>query len=391
MTALSWLLFLPPVARASSGLDGAERLTLQSKALAEERVLAVVTPASYASGQGRYPVLYLTDAEAQLGHARATAEFLAGNGLMPEVILVGILNTHRTRDLTPTRGTSAERTDYPTAGGGESFLDFLERELAPSIDARYRTFPLRLFAGHSFGGLLGIHALLSRPGLFQAVVAASPSLGWDDGLLLREARALKAGAGPVPKGLYVTLGEKEASPPVLEDFEGFAQGMRAVPWPGFDFGWQRLPEEDHGSSVLLGYYAGLRHLFSGWRMPLEAPASLATVQAHFQGLSARWGYAVEPPETLVNWFGYAALQRRAVGEALDLFRFNVGAHPLSANAQAGLGEGLVRAGQLDAARECYRQAVQLGEKTADPALPAFRAHLDALDERLRTPPASAGR
>ncbi len=386
-----WLLLLSPPAQAAGSLDGAERLTLQSRVLGEERVLAVVTPASYASGQQRYPVLYLTDAEAHLGHARATAEFLARNGLMPEVLLVGILNTHRTRDLTPNRGTAAERTDFPTAGGGESFLDFLEHELAPAIEARYRTVPLRLYAGHSLGGLLGIHALLSRPALFQAVVAASPSLVWDDALLLREARALKAGTGRVPRGLYVTLGEREASPPVLQDFDGFAQGMRAVPWPGFDFRWQRLPEEDHGSSVLLGYYAALRHLFSGWRMPREAPASLAMVAAHFRGLSERWGYAVEAPEAVVNAFGYAALQRRAVGEALDLLRFNTGAHPLSANAQDSLGEGLERAGQLDAARECYRQAVQLGERTGEPGLPAFRAHLDALDERPRSPPSSAGR
>ena len=100
--ALLLLSFLPFPAGASSGLDGAERLLLRSSVLGEERVLAVVTPASYARGQERYPVLYLTDGDAQMGHARATAEFLARNGLMPEVILVGILNTERSRDLTPT-------------------------------------------------------------------------------------------------------------------------------------------------------------------------------------------------------------------------------------------------------------------------------------------------
>ncbi|MGO9065318.1 MAG: alpha/beta hydrolase-fold protein [Myxococcaceae bacterium] len=387
------LVALSLAASVSSGPAGAERLTLHSQALGEERVSAVVMPASYGRGQQRYPVLYLTDAEAQLGHTRTTADFLARNGLMPEVIVVGILNTQRTRDLTPTAGTAAEHADYPTAGGGERFLDFLEHELVPAVEARYRTVPLRLYAGHSFGGLLGVHALLSRAGLFQAVVAASPSLGWDDGLVLREARALKAGRPPLPRGLYVTLGGREASPEVLEDFESFAKAMQHVPWPNFDWAWQLVPDEDHGSTVLLGYYAGLRHLFAGWRMPLEAPAatappSLAQLLAHFQGLSERWGYSVEPPEALVDLLGYVALRQKALGEALELFRYNVAAYPESANAQESLGLALARAGQLDAARECYRQAVELAEKSGDPQLAPLRARLDALDERLQTPPSS---
>jgi uncharacterized protein len=387
---LVFLALLPGAAPASSGLDGAERLTLRSKVLGEERVLAVVTPASYAHGQERYPVLYLSDAEAHIGHARATAEFLARNDLMPEVILVGILNTSRTRDLTPTRGTEAERTDFPKAGGGERFLDFIERELVPAVDARYRTVPMRLYAGHSLGGLLGVHALLTRPALFQAVVAASPSLAWDDALMAREARALRGGTAPVPRALYVTVGGLEASPEVVEDFQGFARAMQAVPWPGFDWAWLVLPNEDHGSVVLPAYYAGLRHLFAGWRMPPQDahgtfPPSLATLRAHYQGLTERWGYGIPPPEGVVNLLGYTALQHGAIASALEFFRFNVASHPNSANVHDSLGEALERDGQPAAARESYRRAVRLAEAGADPLLPQHRAHLERLEHRMPAP------
>jgi len=386
-----FLVLLPLAAEASSGLDGAERLTLTSRILGEERVLAVVTPASYAHGQQRYPVLYLTDAETQLGHARATVEFLSRNGLLPEMVLVGILNTSRTRDLTPTRGSSEEQPRFPTAGGGERFLDFIERELIPFIDARYRTLPMRVYAGHSFGGLLGLHALFTRPHLFAAVVAASPSVGWDDGLVLREAEALKAGQPPLPLALHVTLGGREASPDVLEDFRDLALAMKAVPWPDFDWAWQLLPGEDHGSVVLPGYYAGLRHIFAGWRMPLEqlqgpSPPTLSTVRAYYQALSQRWGITVGPPEGLVNLAGYAALQRGATAEAIDLFRFNVTSHPESANAFDSLGEALERDGQLPAARESYRHAVLKATQNADPLLGPFHAHLAQLEKRLGTGP-----
>ncbi len=124
------------------------------------------------------------------------------------------------------------------------------------------------------------------------------------------------------------------------------------------------------------------------RRQRRPPPSLAQLLAHFQGLSERWGYSVEPPEALVDLLGYVALKQKALGEALDLFRYNVAAHPESAVAQESLGQALARAGQLDAARECYRQAVELAEKSGDPQLAPLRARLDALDERLQTPPPS---
>lgn len=383
--ALLLLSFLPFPAGASSGLDGAERLLLHSSVLGEERVLAVVTPASYARGQERYPVLYLTDGDAAMGHARATAEFLARNSLMPEVILVGILNTVRSRDLTPTPGTKEEQAAFPASGGGERFLDFIERELIPAVDARYRTAPMRLYAGHSLGGLLGLHALFCRPGLFQAVVAASPSLEWDEGLVLREARAIKAGAGPVPRALYVTLGGLEATPDVLEDYLALAKALELLPWPDFAWGWQVLPGEDHGSVVLPGYYTGLRRVFGDWRMPPSTSVpSVAALRAHYQGLSQRWGYSVVPPEGLVNALGYVALRRGATASAIELFRLNAAAHPTSADVQDSLGEALERDGQLSAARESYRRAVVLAEERRDPLLPELRAHLEQLDKRLGT-------
>jgi uncharacterized protein len=386
-------LLLPLGASASSGLDGAERVTLFSKVLGEERVLGVVTPASYGRSQERYPVLYLTDAEVHLGHARATVEFLARNGLMPEMVLVGIFNTARTRDLTPTAGTQAEHTAFPSAGGGERFLDFIAEELIPAIDARYRTVPTRLYAGHSFGGLLGVHAVLTRPGLFRAVVAASPSLVWDGALMAREARALENGLPRTARALFVTVGGKEAPPPVLEDYQDFARAMRDVARPGFDWSWSVIPDEDHGSVVLSAYYAGLRHLFSGWRMPLEEPSAppptLRNVQVHYANLSERWGYPIAPPEGVVNLQGYRALQHGAEPEAIELFRFNVAAHPDSPNVYDSLGEALERNAQPSAARESYRKAVELGESAGDSQLPSFRAHLEKLDRRALAPASSA--
>jgi predicted alpha/beta superfamily hydrolase len=156
--------------------DTATRLAFKSEVLGEERVVLVRTPPRYARGSERYPVLYLTDGDAHILHTSATVEFLARNGRMPEMIVVGITNTDRTRDLTPTQAFDDAQTNPPRkSGGADKFLKFIETELVPLVESRYRTQPYRIFAGHSLGGLFAVHAMLARPDLFNALIADRPS------------------------------------------------------------------------------------------------------------------------------------------------------------------------------------------------------------------------
>ena len=79
-----------------------------------------------------------------------------GNIQIPELIIVALPNTRRTRDLTPTHAirdySGKEEPNFSFSGGGESFLRFMEEELMPHIEAKYRTQPYRILVGHSLGG-----------------------------------------------------------------------------------------------------------------------------------------------------------------------------------------------------------------------------------------------
>ncbi len=141
---------------AQTPLTIGEMFTLDSKVMGEPRKVLVWTPGDAANGRA-YPVLYLTDAERQFGHTVTTVEFLSRNGRIPPMIVVGVFNTDRTRDLTPYRDKDDETTgQMATAGGADRFLKFMETELIPWVESRYRTQTFRAFAGHSFGGLFGI-------------------------------------------------------------------------------------------------------------------------------------------------------------------------------------------------------------------------------------------
>src|SRR5512137_1758480 len=96
-------------ALASEPITIGETWKLTSKVLGEERVVLVSPPADYARTTERYPVLYMTDGDEHLVHTRGTVNFLVANGLMPDVIVVGLPNTDRNRDLTPTHAFRTER------------------------------------------------------------------------------------------------------------------------------------------------------------------------------------------------------------------------------------------------------------------------------------------
>lgn len=138
-----------------------------SPTLKEERKIWIYNPAN-GNNTEHFPVLYLLDAE---DYFFATVGIIKQmTGRWPSMIVVGITNTNRSRDLTPTSDNT------PNSGGGSQFMRFIEKELMPHIDSLYPTAPYRLFSGHSLGGLTVINTLITNPKLFNAYIAIDPSL-----------------------------------------------------------------------------------------------------------------------------------------------------------------------------------------------------------------------
>ena len=121
--------------------------SIESKVLGETRELWVHTPRGYDKSKRSYPVLYLLDGPHHFTHTVGTSGFLARNGKMPEVIVVGIKNTERTRDMTPTKDASIKMPAMANAGGGDRFLAFLSDEVAPFLAKEYRTSGYRMLVG----------------------------------------------------------------------------------------------------------------------------------------------------------------------------------------------------------------------------------------------------
>lgn len=189
---LACLNFTPTlvVAQASSDVVIGQRLSMHSKILKEDRRYMVYLPQSYYTtdaAERRYPVVYLLDGGAHFnattGIIHHLSSYTSAVRRIPEMIVVALPNTRRTRDLTPTHTTSGPYSEG--SGGSEAFLRFISDELIPHIDSKYRTSPERTLAGHSLGGLFALCVFLEQPELFRNYIAIDPSLWWDNQLLVR--------------------------------------------------------------------------------------------------------------------------------------------------------------------------------------------------------------
>jgi predicted alpha/beta superfamily hydrolase len=189
-------------------------LTLESRILAQTRRINVHLPAGYDTSGKTYPVLYLMDGgeTEDFPHIAGLAQLGALSWTYREMIVIGIEGIDRRHDLTHPTSIAQEKADYPTTGGAQAYRRFLAEELKPWVAARYRVGGEDAIIGESLAGLFVIETLLKQPDLFDAYIAASPSLWWSDQALARGAAADLAlwPAGGARK-LYLTIGDEGAA------------------------------------------------------------------------------------------------------------------------------------------------------------------------------------
>jgi len=349
--------------------------TIRSEVLGEARRILAYMPAGYNLSQTSYPVLYVLDGLAHFHHATATAEFLARNGLIPQMIIIGIPNTERARDLTPTQGE-----DIAESGGAEQFAEFIETELVPWVNSHFRTQPFRIVMGHSLSGMFAINTLLTRPELFDGYIAASPHLVWDDDYVVSAADLAFDSPVDGNRWLYYTFGDE---PDYESVRKSFTKVMKKKAPDDLQWAVVKLGQDTHHATGLLTLYQGLEWVYSGWLFDEDlTETNLTALQDHYVGLSERYGYEIRIPEGMVNRLGYTVMGRDEFDQAIQIFKFNVGSYPGSANVYDSLGEGYEAAGELALAKMNYEIAVKKGTENSDPNTRIYKLHLDDITQRM---------
>ena len=111
---------------------------------------------------------------------------IKANKILP-VILVGIENIQRRKDLTGPTTIEKDKENAPEIIGSEQFRAFINDELIPEINRRYRTTNKKGIIGESLAGLFVTETFLLKPELFDFYIAFDPSLWWSDKYLVKTA------------------------------------------------------------------------------------------------------------------------------------------------------------------------------------------------------------
>jgi len=343
-----------------SPINVGESFIIHSSILNEDRTILIYKPEGYLESNESYPVLYLTDGESHLIQMGGTVSFLSSTGIsyMPKLIIVGITNTDRARDLTPAPLHGADK-QFPNGGGAEKFLSFIASELKPLIKSKYRTSPFEILAGTSLGGLFAINTFINHPEAFNAFFAISPALWWD-----KKEAVLKADSvlrKPIAKNkfLYFTLcsGDSKVLQESTKQFQATLQRRMTD-----SLRWQNkfIDNETHNSSPLLGYYAALKFLYARWHG--DGFNSLSELENHYALLSKEYGYRIDVPEGEVNSLGYGLLFSGKTEESIVVFKNNIERFPDDPNVYDSMGDAYKIAGKLDLAKVNYEKGCELGKK-----------------------------
>jgi len=343
-----------------------EQHILHSNILNEDREYSVNLPESYSkqgSSYKRYPVLIILDGNAHFRSISGMVNYMSsgynGNARIPEMIVVAIQNIDRRRDFTPDKIITKRENN---SGGGESFLSFLEDELIPELDQKYRTDPYRILFGHSLGGLLATHAYMKEKTLFNGFIAVDPSFGTLDADTM-DKKLDAVTEKSFERYIYIAtanwgkknIKNRDRHVRLYEALNSKCQGEFYAKLEYFE-------NENHGSVPLIAFYNGISTIFEGYGIYYRNIESKEQLTQHFQSISQRLSWDIRPTEYLVNRVGYSMLQSRDESEkskALAFFILNTENFPDSFNAFDSLGEAYEALGDKERAIENYRKSLVL--------------------------------
>ncbi|WP_121811376.1 alpha/beta hydrolase-fold protein [Mucilaginibacter kameinonensis] len=365
---------------------------LHSKILNEDQTYWVSLPLNYDNpkfASAKFPVIYVLDGDANFATVSAMIRQLSvrnGNSILPEAIVIGVMNNHRSRDFTP-YSSSFWLYDTPPpfnhSGGGENFTTYLSEELIPHIDSAYHTAPYRVLIGHSLGGLAATNVLVHHQSMFNGYIIIDPSLWFDNQIFLKKSLdVLRKGQF---SGISLYLGIANNLSPGMDTLQmmkdtarknlhmrsifRFKNTLLNIHGNGLRFKYLYYRNDTHMSIPMIAEYDGLRFLFDFYRLPGSVEQTFfdpqnhddpgQVISRHFEKVSRVLGYRVLPPESLVNLFANTMQNYYLPDKALRLYLLNTQDYPQSYGAWESLGDYYVQQKRYQEAIQSYQHALKL--------------------------------
>lgn len=339
---------------------------LHSDILNEERQILIHLPNDYKTSSGKYPVMIILDAEdvQRFAQSIAAITFYSGVRRMPKMIIVGIPNTNRTRDISPYK-----IKQRPSSGGGRAFLEFITLELFSYLEEQYRCAQYRILFGGSSAGTFTLYSLCRSPELINAFIASRPALNstsettWDSELFFSDLCEFLKTENYLGKSLYIDYGGREDDFHDPKPIHRLTDVIMKLTQGSFRCNIQKIKESGYRSAESLAN--GLLWIFKDWYYPADSLYidGFKGIKNHAIKLSSVFNYPINVADILsedgLNMFGYRFLEQNNIDEAIHLFRYTTEMYPESWNIFESLGEAYMQAGEKEEAVKAYKKSLIL--------------------------------
>jgi hypothetical protein len=195
---------------------------VQSTANGATYSIKVGLPANYNPEVEKYAAIYVLDGEENFDLISNKCKDISGSLGVSNVVVISIgYGKDRSIDYTPTKVSSV-------TGGGPAFLNFIETQLIPEIETRFRADTARssrVILGHSYGGLFGAYAFTTRNKLFGNYILLSPSLWYDNLISLQYEKDNRGSNRNRAQLVFMGIGEGENAGRMQAPFEAFYQTL----------------------------------------------------------------------------------------------------------------------------------------------------------------------
>lgn len=243
---ISFLLYNTPLSaqNVSAGPDSPgpfclkniDMWSIHSVTIGEDYTLYVLRTAAYDTTDIKLPVLYMTDGDWNMTVAMNCFSMLRQDYDTREPLVVGIgygkgIN-QRFRDLDPETG-------------GPAFLTFIEKEVIPFIDKKYRTTKEKAIYGYSMGGWFTTYVLFNRPDLFDMVFIGAPAN--NGSRLMPAAKQYFMDHKDLKSKVFIGVGSYEKE--VVIRIDSFTDYLQARKCPGLMVRKDFTPGAGHGAAL----------------------------------------------------------------------------------------------------------------------------------------------
>lgn len=347
---------------------------LRSDVLDEDRLLLVSLPRGYDEGTCSYPVLYVLYGDHILGYlaeALHVLSRLSSEGAAPSMIVVGVANVSRYRDLSP-----VGRRGNPS--GIDPFLRFVEKELIPFVESEYRTKDYRLLVGPQAGAEFGLYSMAGRPGTFNAYLIENPFMSPPAReVLMPLMEDLMVQGLPSYTFVQMACADRAGSRDQTESIEYARRFERMV------------AEKNPRNLVLRARYVegsedfipplllkeGLRELFRDYRFPEEVDVrGLEDITGYYAALSERFGFEFDVPNMTLAFEADALAERGESDAAREILEYLIQKYPWSVDGYWRLANLHRELGNRETAIEYYRKCLEIM-----PNMPPAREWLERLE------------